>query len=233
MLVAALALSACTAGAEEAAEEPTHEVRVIQPGPPGEPSRVLTPEEVAELDLSPPAHTEADITFMQNMIPHHQQALIMTGLVADRTSREDVPLFAERMDISQEDEIELMKRWLAERDAEVPDEHGHHHTAEDDALMPGMLTDDEIAALEAADGEEFDRLFLQYMRRHHEGAVQMVETLFAADGGQEPEIFQFATHIDSDQRIEISRIDMMLAEMDGLDTGIGGVGGDEDDGSDG
>ncbi|MFA9430846.1 DUF305 domain-containing protein [Egicoccus sp. AB-alg2] len=186
--------------------------RIIQPGAPGEPSRELTPEEAAEA-VKPPEHTEADIAFMQGMIPHHAQALRMTRLVEDRTEREDLPLFAERMDISQEDEIDLMRRWLEARDAEVPSLLAEHEGHEGE-LMPGMLTEEEFAELEAATGEEFDRLFLEYMMRHHAGALQMVEELFASDGGQEPEISQFANHVVSDQQIEMSRMAQMLDEMD-------------------
>lgn len=207
------------AAAEAAAGEAGEGPRIIQPGAPGEPSRELTPEEVAAVEV--PEHTEADVRFMQQMIPHHAQALEMTALVPDRTSREDVPLFAERMEISQEDEIGLMQRWLEARGEEVPDmgdghasgDHSDH--GEHGALMPGMLTEEEMAELEAATGEEFDRLFLTYMHRHHMGALQMVEELFTTEGaGAELEIFEFASHVDSDQRIELSRIEGMLAEIE-------------------
>jgi uncharacterized protein (DUF305 family) len=226
-LVLAALVAACTSGGEESAqpaategtEEATEGPRVVQPGAPGEPSRVLTPEEVAELDLSPPEHTEADVRFMQGMIPHHSQALVLTAMVEERTSREDIPLFAERIEISQEDEIQLMERWLEERGEEVPprdihESHGEHGDHNDHStLMPGMLTQDEVAELESLSGEEFDRAWLEAMRRHHEGALLMVQELFSSDGGQEPQIWQFANHIDSDQRIEISRIDSMLADI--------------------
>jgi uncharacterized protein (DUF305 family) len=233
LLTAAL-LTACTADADdvvvdEAAVDETADAetadagpRIIQPGAPGEPSRVLTEDELAELDLGAPEHTDADVAFMQMMIPHHAQALEMTRLVPDRTDREDLPLFVERMDISQEDEIALIVRWLEARDEEVPDlgeaHHDGDHSEHSDPgmTMPGMLTDEQMAELEAASGEEFDRLFLLRMREHHLGALQMVEELFATDGaGAEPEIFQFASHVDSDQRIEISRIESMLADIEG------------------
>ena len=227
-----LAVSGCTSGGEDASateerdqdvaaasEQPTP--RIVQPGAPGEPNRVLTPSEAAAL-TSPPEHTEADVRFMQGMIAHHAQALEMTALIADRTSRDGLPVFAERMDISQTDEIEQMKRWLEERGEEVPDldeghEHGDHsdHGGVSGERMPGMLTEEEMAQLEAASGEEFDRLFLQYMIRHHEGALTMVAELFEQNGGQEPEAYRLASHIDSDQRIEIARMQQMLAEIEG------------------
>jgi uncharacterized protein (DUF305 family) len=219
--VAALALLAgCTSGESDdgaAADGP----RVLQAGAPGEPNRELTPEEAEGLDLSGPEHTEADVAFVQGMIPHHVQALRMTRLVPDRTSREDVPLFAERIDLSQEDEIDAMRRWLEARDEEVPDLGASHDMDDmagmegmDGELMPGMLTEEELLELEAATGEEFDRLFLEAMIRHHLGAMAMVEELYASDGGQDPELSRLADHIYSDQAIEISRAEGMLAEMD-------------------
>jgi uncharacterized protein (DUF305 family) len=152
---------------------------------------------------------------MQGMIPHHVQALRMTRLVPERTSREDVPLFAERMDLSQEDEIALMQGWLENRDEAVPSlGAGHDHDGGDAGLMPGMLTEEELVELEAAEGAAFDRLFLESMIRHHLGATAMVDELFAAGGGQEPEIARFAEHVYSDQQIEISRAEQMLADLE-------------------
>jgi uncharacterized protein (DUF305 family) len=150
------------------------------------------------------------------MIPHHAQALTMTAMVADRASSPDLPLMAERMDVSQRDEIRLMQQWLEDRGEDVPDasgDHGHGDGAAE--LMPGMLTDDELAQLEQATGPEFDTLFLQYMIRHHEGARVMVANLLSGEGGggQEPGVFQLAQHIDSDQSIEIARMKSLLAEF--------------------
>jgi uncharacterized protein (DUF305 family) len=163
------------------------------------------------------SHTQADVDFMQGMIAHHAQAIVMTGLVAGRSSRPDVQLLARRIDISQAEEIEIMQRWLAERGEEVPGtddphaHHGGHHGHEN--LMPGMLSEEELARLAASRGPEFDRLFLEYMIRHHEGALVMVQELFAAGGGQDSEMFQFASHVDGDQRIEIARMHRMLGQM--------------------
>jgi uncharacterized protein (DUF305 family) len=215
-LAIAVALVGCTGSTDAEPEAASDGPRIIQPGAPGEPNRELTAEEAAAIEE--PAHTPADIDFMQQMIPHHAQALEMTALVPDRTAREDLPLFAERMDISQEDEIALMQGWLEARGADVPDPgaaqaaHGGHGA--DDMLMPGMATPERMAELESATGAEFDRLFLETMARHHEGALQMVQDLYANGGAAEPEIAQFATHIDADQRIELARIASMLAELD-------------------
>jgi uncharacterized protein (DUF305 family) len=150
---------------------------------------------------------------VQGMISHHAQALVMTDLVADRTGRDDLPQLAERMDVSQRDEITQMEKWLEDRGEEVPDASaGHHHG--DGELMPGMLTDDDLARLEAASGRDFDELFLLYMIRHHEGAVMMVaELLSSDDGGQESDVFRLAQHIDSDQNVEIARMKSLLAEI--------------------
>jgi uncharacterized protein (DUF305 family) len=95
------------------------------------------------------------------------------------------------------------------------DAHAGHDTAaggHDHATMPGMLTPEQLASLADASGTEFDRLFLEFMIFHHEGAIMMVQELFnSAEGGQEGEVFQFASHVDSDQRIEIDRMRGMLA----------------------
>ncbi|MPZ87878.1 MAG: DUF305 domain-containing protein [Nitriliruptorales bacterium] len=209
-LIAAVVLVACSGTSEEAAP------RVVQPGAPGEPNRELTAGELADLEV--PQHTDADVRFMRAMIPHHLQALRMTSLVPARSEREDIPLLAGRMDAAQAEEIAFMQRWLEDRGEEVPDQgSGHEHDGASDSgeLMPGMLTEGELTQLQEATGAEFDRLFLEFMIGHHEGALVMVEELLSSDGGQEPEIFQLASHIDSDQRIEIGRMHGILAELDG------------------
>ncbi len=150
-------------------------------------------------------YSEADVRFMHGMIPHHAQALDMTVLVAERTGNQDIHRFAQRIEISQRDEIARMQRWLERRGESLPDEHQRG------VLMPGMLTEEEMARLSAARGSEFDRLFLELMIHHHEGALVMVDDLFTTDGaGQETEIFLFASHVDSDQRAEIARMRSML-----------------------
>ncbi len=151
------------------------------------------------------AYSQADVRFMHGMIPHHAQALDMTGLVPERSENERIHRLAQRIEISQRDEIARMRRWLETRDEPVPSEHHHG------ALMPGMLTEEEMARLSAARGSEFDRLFLELMIHHHEGALVMVDDLFTTDGaGQETEIFLFASHVDTDQRAEIARMRSML-----------------------
>lgn len=162
-------------------------------------------------------YTAADARFMQHMIAHHAQALEMTALVPDRSGRDDVRMLAERIEVSQRDEIAAMQRWLRSRGEEVPPvdaHHGHHAAGGDHARMPGMLTAEELARLAAASGPEFDRLFLELMIRHHEGALAMVRELFASEGaGQEPQIFQFASEVDADQQMEIARMRAMLESL--------------------
>ena len=200
--VLAAALGGCAAHSERGVE-------IVQPGAPGRASRVIDAADAA--DLSGVRFTPADVRFMQGMIGHHAQALEMTALLPQRTSREDMRLLARRIELSQEDEIEMMRDWLRSRGQQVPDPHAHHaHGAE---LMPGMLTPAEMERLRAATGAEFDRLFLQFMIKHHEGALVMVEELFRTPGGgQEPEIFAFASDVDADQRMEIDRMSALLQE---------------------
>jgi uncharacterized protein (DUF305 family) len=182
---------------------------VVQLASPGQPNRVLTEEEAAK--LAAPEYTDADVAFVQAMIPHHAQALEMTELVEERTSRADIPLLAERIEISQQDEIALLERWLTDRGERIPESHSHDGGMR---LMPGMLTDEQLAQLENANGAAFDQLFLQSMIYHHEGAVVMVNDLLTGGkGGQEPEVFQLAQHIDSDQQIEIARMNSMLRQL--------------------
>jgi uncharacterized protein (DUF305 family) len=197
------------------------EARTVQPGAPGEKTRVVDGGEAAtQVQLE---HSPTDVRFMQGMIHHHRQALEMTALVPDRSARADVQTLARRIEASQDSEIALMVRWLEKRGEEVlpgyDDDHqhhaGHHHHHHHDhhpALMPGMLTPEQMAKLAGKSGEEFDRLFLEFMIFHHEGALIMVDELFSSEGGgQEPTIFDFASHVDSDQRIEIARMRSMLS----------------------
>lgn len=161
-----------------------------------------------------PTHTPADAAFMQGMIPHHAQALDMTALVPARSSRRDMLLLAERIEVSQGDEIAWMQRWLQDRQEDVPvlgAAHAHHGAHGHDALMPGMLTPEQLAQLAAASGPEFDRLFLEFMIRHHEGALVMVNDLLSSPGAaQATEVYRFATDIDADQRADIKRMKAML-----------------------
>lgn len=149
----------------------------------------------------------ADVLFARGMIPHHAQALVMTDLVDERTENETIRRLAGRIEVSQRDEIALLERWLERCGETAPAGHAHGH------LMPGMLTEGELSALGEAMGAEFDRLFLELMIRHHEGALVMVADLFSSGGGQEPELFRIASDIDADQRAEIARMRRILSTL--------------------
>lgn len=183
---------------------------IVQPGAPGEAARVISAE--TSVELARVSYTAADVRFMQGMIGHHAQAIEMVALLRSRTQRDDMRLLARRIELSQEDEITLMQHWLQARGQEAPDAHAHH--AHGAVLMPGMLTPEEMGRLETAAGRPFDRLFLEFMVKHHEGALTMVHELFASPGaGQESDIFAFANDVDVDQRIEIARMSAMLMEL--------------------
>jgi uncharacterized protein (DUF305 family) len=189
---------------------PSSAPRIVQPGSPGTATREILAEDAVRPTVP---HTEADVAFMQGMIPHHAQALAMTALVPGRTTRQDITLLARRIELSQVDEIKLMQEWLRARGEPVPEpdvEHTHHMGGDEPEFMPGMLTAEQMARLAAASGTEFDRLFIQAMIAHHQGALLMVHELFSTPGAaQGDEIHQFASHVEADQSIEIRRMRAM------------------------
>jgi uncharacterized protein (DUF305 family) len=190
---------------------------VVQPGSPGQPTRLLPPSTRATL---PPVSTK-DVEFMQGMIMHHAQAVEMTALVESRTENKEIRLLGARISQSQSDEMKFMKLWLEIRKEPVSApmlkmssmdmpgmNHSSHHT-----LMPGMLSKEQMDALRKAKGEEFDQLFLRGMIQHHNGALVMVKELFETAGaGQDAELFNFATDVDSGQRAEIKSMQILLGE---------------------
>ena len=198
---------------------------VVQPGAPGKPSKRLPSSTTGKL----PPESPADVEFMQGMIMHHQQAVEMTALIPSHTENKELRTLGARISRSQSDEIRFMKRWLVARGEplmpEMPGMHqafishpgmadqGMAHEMSDHKmpLMPGMLTPKQMEALRNAKGEEFDRLFLSGMIQHHNGALTMVKELFDAPGaGQDAELFDFATDVDSGQRAEIRIMQTML-----------------------
>jgi uncharacterized protein (DUF305 family) len=207
VLIAALAFAvgACkTAGGGSSTG-----TRILQPGAPGQETKTIGTAQAT--DLSKVGHTPADAKFMQGMIGHHAQAVEMVALINDRTATDDLKRLGLRIQVSQEDEMNMMRKWLEARGENIPGPHAHH---EPGGFMPGMLTAEEMAQLAAAKGREFDRLFLQGMIKHHAGAITMVEELFNTPGaGQDGDIFAFASDVDSDQRMEIDRMGMMLREL--------------------
>jgi uncharacterized protein (DUF305 family) len=198
-------LAACASSPREQAAP------IVQPGAPGEASRTISSREAAALPV--PGVTAADIAFMQGMIGHHAQALAMVALLQTRTDSDAMKRMAQRIAVSQADEIVMMREWLETRGIDAPSEHAHH--AHDAKLMPGMLTAEEMQRLASVKGREFDRLFLEGMIRHHQGALVMVRDLFNSPGAaQDAEIFAFASDVDADQRMEIARMVGMLKEFE-------------------
>jgi uncharacterized protein (DUF305 family) len=190
---------------------------VVQPGAPGQPTRILPPSTRATL----PPRAPKDVEFMQGMIMHHAQAVEMTSLIESHTENKDIRLLGARISQSQSDEMKFMKRWLEARgepfSPPTPEKPGMdmpgHDMSSHHKLMPGMLTPKQMEALRKAKGAEFDHLFLTGMIQHHNGALIMVKDLFDTPGaGQDAELFNFATDVDGGQRAEIKIMQTMLGE---------------------
>ena len=187
------------------------DVPIVQPGAPGDPGRELSAEEAIEIANT--SYSPDDITFMQDMIPHHNQAVQMAELVGDRTNRQELVDVAGRIDVSQVDEIEFMQQWLRERGVQAPDPTAHDamHTSH---KMAGMASPEQMADLARAEGTAFDRMFLELMITHHEGAVKMVEELLEQPGSAyDPVLFEFTTDVTNDQAAEIERMNALLASL--------------------
>jgi uncharacterized protein (DUF305 family) len=184
---------------------------IIQPGAPGDSPRELSAEEAIEIAVT--SHSPDDVIFMQDMIPHHHQAIEMAELVADRTNRPELVDVAGRINGSQQDEIEFMKQWLRDRGERVPDPTAHD-AMNTDQKMAGMATPEQMAELSKSESADFDRLFLQLMITHHEGAVTMVEELLEQPGSAyDPVLFEFTTDVTNDQNAEIERMNVLLVGL--------------------
>ena len=184
---------------------------VVQPGAPGKPSIKLPPGTPAKL----PPRSQADVEFVQGMIMHHSQAIEMTALISSHTANRDLRSLGARIGSSQSDEIRLMRRWLAVRGESasmtMPGMPDMDMSQDSMALMPGMLTPEQMEALRKAKDAEFDHLFLTGMIQHHNGALIMVKDLFdTAGAGQDAELFDFATDADNTQKAEIRIMQTML-----------------------
>ena len=213
IFTAALLLAACRSAAREPADE-----TIARPAPAAPAAAVASPADSGR-EHSP------DVRFLHHMIEHHAQALTMSALVPTRSQREDIRLLAERIAVSQRDEIAFMERWATRLGGppRMPAGHhaGHHagqHAATphamDAASMPGMLSAAQLDTLAKATGGEFDRLFLAYMIRHHEGALVMVEKHLGMSGvARQSELFSFISDIDADQRAEIRRMRALQARL--------------------
>jgi uncharacterized protein (DUF305 family) len=184
---------------------------IIQPGAPGLPSKTLTPE--VATSIANTSFSSADVIFMQEMIIHHQQALEMSILASDRTNNESVLDLAERIKVSQDDEMLFMSDWLIERSKTAPDlEHKHHHHTGHN--MMGMATSDQMRELRSSKGTEFDRLYLTLMIKHHDGAVKMVEHLRDQPGSAyDASLDEFVSDVENDQAAEIERMNGLLVGL--------------------
>ncbi|MCA2190467.1 DUF305 domain-containing protein [Nonomuraea cavernae] len=196
------------AGCAEEPDQPSPigtDAPVIVPQGPGTPARTATPgERIGQGDARPEA---ADVRFAEGMIPHHRQALEMTGLVAERTTDAGVRRFAEQIAMAQRPEISLMSSWLSALGRPIPAEHAHGPAGY------GMATLEEMNALRAARGTAFDRMFLELMIRHHEGALKMAGEQLT--GGRDPDMRRLAADVSSGQSIEIARMRRVLDALPG------------------
>ncbi len=207
---ATFALAACSTSTQQSAPAPVRPITTE--------GTILTPAAQAKADSGRPRYTAADVRFMQGMIGHHTQALTMVALAPTHGARADVRVLAERIGVSQRDEIALMSRWLADRNETVPDTAAHHDHAGMSmpgmAMMPGMLSPAQMTQLTRATGPEFDRLFLTFMIQHHQGAIAMVSELLAVPGAAgNVDIYRFAADVNVDQTTEINRMRVMLAAV--------------------
>jgi uncharacterized protein (DUF305 family) len=221
--------SAGTAAPATPAADPHagHQMPAAASTPPGIPPPAATPSPLLPGDPPPrpelvrQPYSTADVKFMQGMIPHHAQALIMAGYAKTNGASPQLQLMCERMIISQRDEIAFMRTWLRDRGQFVPLPDAKHLTMDHDGmkhdmLMPGMLTDAELDALSKARGKEWERLFLIGMIKHHQGAIGMVEELFASHGAaQDDHVYLYASDVYADQQAEIERMELMLAALGG------------------
>ncbi|HKO15969.1 MAG TPA: DUF305 domain-containing protein [Gemmatimonadaceae bacterium] len=186
----------------------------------GEPTALQQSERAAiaraRADSARYPYTAADIHFMSGMIGHHAQAITMARWAPSHGASASVRTLAERIINAQQDEIVTMQRWLRDRQQPVPDPNAGPmkmmmNGVEEEMLMPGMLTDDQMKQLDAARGADFDKLFLTDMIQHHRGALQMVKELFGSYGaGQDELVFKFASDVNVDQTTEIARMQRML-----------------------
>jgi len=184
---------------------------IVQPGAPGDASKTITAEEASKIAAN--SYSKDDVQFVQDMIPHHNQAVQMSALVAERTNRPELVDVAGRIDVSQADEIDFMQQWLRVRGETVPEPTAHSamHTSHE---MAGMASPEQMAELATLSGTDFDRLFLQLMIPHHEGAVTMVEDLMEQPGAAyDPVLYEFTTDVVNDQTAEIERMNSLLVSL--------------------
>ena len=186
------------------------EVPILQPGAPGDPTKELDPE--TAIAIADSSYTAGDVEFLKGMIVHHYQAFLMSEMAPSRTNNQTILDLAGRIDASQIDEIDFMENWLTERGKSVPDPtqtgHSHHHK------MMGMATPEQMNKLEASNSTDFDRLYLNLMIRHHDGAIDMVDRLNEFPGSAyDPQLYEFVTDLENDQAVEIERMNGILISL--------------------
>lgn len=202
---------AANARSDAGSSDPPADGTVIQPGKPGEEAETLPP------DASVPAteHNDADVEFVQMMIPHHAQAVQMGELAHTRAQDQQVKALADRIADAQGAEILEMSAWLERHGIKAPTaedlERGAHHRDDDMAMMPGMLTEDEMAELAAAEGHRFDMLYLRGMIAHHQGAVEMAGQVMV--NGSDIRIGEIAADVSAGQTAEIGRMRRILRQV--------------------
>lgn len=199
-----VALTGCTSGSAPQAPRAGSTAPVIAPGRPGEQARTLSPDEAVTAVPSATPNA-ADVQYVQNMIVHHRQAVDMALLAPSRAESDKLKTLADRIKVAQEPEIQFMSRWLREQEQKVPDHHAAHEG------MPGMATPEQLEALKAAKGKDFDRMFLQLMINHHLGAIQMSKQVLT--DGSHIRIEELAGDVSVTQAAEIRRMQQMQAEL--------------------
>ncbi|MEU4835095.1 DUF305 domain-containing protein [Streptosporangium sp. NPDC023615] len=203
VVIAALSLVACTSEADPPATSGAS-APVIVPGRPGEPARTVAPDVAATLVPTATANA-ADVTYVQDMVVHHRQALEMASLAPTRGEHVRLKSLASRIADSQGPEIQFMISWLQQQGLRAPAHHARHGS------MPGMATPEQLAALRAASGKEFDRLFIKLMTAHHLGALTMSEKVLVSGAHQRVE--ELANDVSVGQAAEIRRMREMEAEL--------------------
>ena len=191
--------------------------QIIQPGAPGNPSKVIDAKEAT--DIANTSYIKADVDFLQGMIVHHEQAIVMSEMADERTNNKSILDLAKRIDASQKDEINFMESWLKDRDEfkKVVDEHHHNHHDHNMHKyidMVGMATPKQLNDLSNSDSTSFDRLFLKLMINHHDGALEMVEELKKYPGNTyDPILNEFVSDLINDQGVEIERMNTLLTGL--------------------
>ena len=190
-------------------ENTLYEAPIIQPGAPGENSKVLDPSIASNIARA--SYVDADVNFLKGMVIHHQQALFMSRLAKKRTNNKTIIDLANRIDVSQEDEINFMESWLKSREEIMP-KMPHDHSAHME--MAGMATPLQLKSLENSESTDFDRLFLQLMIAHHDGALEMVEELKKYPGSaNDPLLSEFVSDLVNDQGVEIERMNTIAVNL--------------------